>query len=59
MRTQTAMIHATTDSLHRHIDSYNFFVEQEIKEIVATNQTIRSDVDSNFWLKYVLRLPSN
>lgn len=53
------MIHATTDSLHRHIDSYNFFVEQEIKEIVATNQTIRSDVDSNFWLKYVLRLPSN
>lgn len=55
MRTRTATIHATTDSFHRHIDSYNFFVEQEIKEIVATNQTIRSDVDSNFWLKYVLR----
>jgi DNA-directed RNA polymerase III subunit RPC2 len=55
----TAMIHTTTDSFHRHIDSYNFFVEQEIKEIVATNQTIRSDVDSNFWLKYVLRPPSH
>lgn len=37
----------------RHIDSYNFFVEHEIKEIVRANRTIRSDVDSNFWLEYV------
>lgn len=37
----------------RHIDSYNFFVEQEIKDIVRANRTIRSDVDSNFWLEYV------
>lgn len=45
----------------RHIDSYNFFVEHEIKEIVRANRTIRSDVDSNFWLEYaadLLPLPS-
>jgi len=36
----------------QHIDSYNFFVEQEIKEIVRANRTIRSDVDSNFWLEF-------
>ncbi|RDA93166.1 hypothetical protein CP533_3146 [Ophiocordyceps camponoti-saundersi (nom. inval.)] len=34
-----------------HIDSYNFFVEHEIKNIVRANRTIRSDVDSNFWLE--------
>ncbi|KAL2205216.1 DNA-directed RNA polymerase III 130 kDa polypeptide [Sarocladium strictum] len=36
----------------QHIDSYNFFVEQEIKDIVNANRTIRSDVDSNFWLEF-------
>ncbi|CAG9938938.1 unnamed protein product [Clonostachys rosea f. rosea IK726] len=36
----------------QHIDSYNFFVEHEIKEIVRANRTIRSDVDSNFWLEF-------
>lgn len=45
------------DASHRHIDSYNFFVEQEIKEIVRANRTIRSDVDSNFWLELVILLP--
>lgn len=28
-------------------------MEQEIKDIVRANRTIRSDVDSNFWLEYV------
>ncbi|PFH56517.1 hypothetical protein XA68_16397 [Ophiocordyceps unilateralis] len=36
----------------QHIDSYNFFVEHEIKDIVRANRTIRSDVDSNFWLEF-------
>ncbi|KAF5658343.1 DNA-directed RNA polymerase III subunit RPC2, partial [Fusarium denticulatum] len=36
----------------QHIDSYNFFVEQEIKDIVRANRTIRSEVDSNFWLEF-------
>ncbi|KAI9158388.1 DNA-directed RNA polymerase III subunit RPC2 [Paramyrothecium foliicola] len=35
-----------------HIDSYNFFVEHEIKEIVRANRTIRSDVNDNFWLEF-------
>jgi DNA-directed RNA polymerase III subunit RPC2 len=35
----------------QHIDSYNFFVDHEIKEIVRTNRTIKSDVESNFWLE--------
>lgn len=40
-----------SDPKPRHIDSYNFFVEQDIKDIVRANRTIRSDVDSNFWLE--------
>ncbi|QUC21061.1 uncharacterized protein UV8b_05304 [Ustilaginoidea virens] len=36
----------------QHIDSYNFFVEQEIKDIVRANRMVRSDVDSNFWLEF-------
>jgi len=36
----------------RHIDSYNFFIEHEIKEIVKTNRTIRSDVQSGFYLEF-------
>lgn len=35
----------------QHIDSYNFFVDTEIKEIVRANRTIRSDVNSSFWLE--------
>jgi hypothetical protein len=41
----------------QHIDSYNFFVDHEIKEIVRMNRTIKSDVESNFWLEYVRPLP--
>jgi DNA-directed RNA polymerase III subunit RPC2 len=37
----------------QHIDSYNFFVDHEIKEIVRMNRTIKSDVESTFWLEYV------
>lgn len=44
---------SNSSTTYRHIDSYNFFVEHEIKEIVRANRTIRSDVDSNFWLEYV------
>lgn len=36
----------------QHIDSYNFFVENEIKEIVRANRIVRSDVNSSFWLEY-------
>ncbi|KAI3555353.1 DNA-directed RNA polymerase III subunit RPC2 [Colletotrichum abscissum] len=36
----------------QHIDSYNFFVENEIKEIVRANRIVRSDVNSSFWLEF-------
>ncbi|KAL9944138.1 hypothetical protein ACHAO5_006227 [Verticillium nonalfalfae] len=36
----------------QHIDSYNFFVDHEIKDIVRANRTIRSDVNSSFWLEF-------
>ncbi|CAB4484844.1 unnamed protein product [Rhizophagus irregularis] len=37
----------------QHIDSYNYFVETELKKIVRTNEMITSDVDPSFWLKYL------
>ncbi|EON61783.1 DNA-directed RNA polymerase III subunit RPC2 [Coniosporium apollinis CBS 100218] len=37
----------------QHIDSFNFFVETELKNIVKANQTVYSDVDDKFFLKYL------
>ena len=36
----------------QHIDSFNFFVEVELKKIVRANQRVLSDVDPNFYLRY-------
>ncbi|KAI9837612.1 MAG: DNA-directed RNA polymerase III core subunit ret1 [Sclerophora amabilis] len=36
----------------QHIDSFNFFVEVEIKKIVKANQRILSEVNADFYLKY-------
>ncbi|MCJ1304302.1 DNA-directed RNA polymerase III core subunit ret1 [Hypocenomyce scalaris] len=36
----------------QHIDSFNFFVEVELKKIVKANQKILSDVSPDFFLKY-------
>lgn len=36
----------------QHIDSFNYFVEAELKSIVRANQWVRSDVDESFWFKY-------
>ena len=38
----------------QHIDSFNFFVDIELKNIVRANQWVYSDVDHKFWLKWVL-----
>ena len=46
------MRYRANESNCRHIDSYNFFVDHEIKEIVKANRTIRSDVDKNFFLEF-------
>ncbi|KAJ7482266.1 hypothetical protein B0H11DRAFT_2022402 [Mycena galericulata] len=36
----------------QHIDSFNYFVETDIKNIVKANHKVTSDVDPRFWLKY-------
>ncbi|KAL8365029.1 hypothetical protein RB595_004033 [Gaeumannomyces hyphopodioides] len=36
----------------QHIDSYNFFINHEIKEIVNANRIVRSDVESGFFLEF-------
>jgi DNA-directed RNA polymerase III subunit RPC2 len=35
----------------QHIDSFNYFVETDIKKIVQANEIITSDIDPNFFLK--------
>ena len=37
---------------NRHIDSFDFFVNHEIKEIVQANCRILSEVDSNFYFEF-------
>lgn len=37
----------------QHTDSFNYFIKIEIKKIVEANQYVRSDVDPNFYLKYL------
>jgi DNA-directed RNA polymerase III subunit RPC2 len=37
----------------QHIDSFNFFVEHEMKEIVKANRRVTSDVDNKFYLEFV------
>lgn len=36
----------------QHIDSFNYFVEHEIKDIVKANKRVTSEVDPKFWLEY-------
>lgn len=35
----------------QHIDSFNYFIDVELKNIVKANQYVRSDVDSRWFLK--------
>ncbi|KAH8770127.1 hypothetical protein F5883DRAFT_493775 [Diaporthe sp. PMI_573] len=37
----------------QHIDSYNYFIDHDIKEIVKANRIIRSEVDSGFYLEFL------
>ncbi|KAK1761408.1 hypothetical protein QBC47DRAFT_28102 [Echria macrotheca] len=36
----------------QHIDSYDFFVNHRIKEIVASNRLVKSDQEDRFWLEF-------
>ncbi|XP_060608469.1 DNA-directed RNA polymerase III subunit RPC2-like [Ruditapes philippinarum] len=37
----------------QHIDSFNYFVNIDIKEIMKANDKITSDADPNFYMKYL------
>ena len=37
----------------QHIDSFNYFIDYELRNILRANQWIRSDVDDRFWFKYI------
>lgn len=37
----------------QHLDSFNYFVDVDLKKIVKANELILSDVDPEFYLKYV------
>ncbi|KAJ1916405.1 DNA-directed RNA polymerase III complex subunit Rpc2 [Mycoemilia scoparia] len=36
----------------QHLDSFNYFVDVDLKKIVKANEMVTSDVDPNFYLKY-------
>lgn len=38
--------------MKQHIDSYNYLVEVQLKKIVESSSTIRSEVDHNFYIKF-------
>jgi len=36
----------------QHIDSFNYFINVDLKKIVLANEKVTSDVDPQFYLKY-------
>lgn len=42
----------------QHIDSFNYFVDVELKKIVKANERVVSDVDPQFFLRYCFPLGS-
>ena len=40
----------------QHIDSFNYFVDVELKKIVKANERVVSDVDPQFFLRYCFPL---
>ncbi|SCU89445.1 LAFA_0E18096g1_1 [Lachancea sp. 'fantastica'] len=37
----------------QHLDSFNYFVDVDLKKIIKANELVLSDVDPEFYLKYV------
>jgi len=37
--------------IKQHIDSFDYFIEVDLKNIVRANSKVTSDVDPKFWLK--------
>jgi DNA-directed RNA polymerase III subunit RPC2 len=43
----------TKGLVKQHIDSYNYFLETDIKHILHANSRVDSDVDPYFWMKFI------
>lgn len=41
----------TKGLIKQHLDSFNYFLETDIKKILLANSKVDSDVDPYFWLK--------
>ncbi|ELP90581.1 DNA-directed RNA polymerase III subunit RPC2, putative [Entamoeba invadens IP1] len=39
--------------VRQHIDSFNYFIDEEIRQIVRANDKVTCDADSKFYLKYL------
>lgn len=37
----------------QHVDSFNYFINDDIKKIVQANDRVTSDADPSFYLKYL------
>jgi DNA-directed RNA polymerase III subunit RPC2 len=37
----------------QHIDSFNYFIDHELKKILMANKRVTSDVDKKFFIEYV------
>ncbi|KAJ3145756.1 DNA-directed RNA polymerase III core subunit ret1 [Geranomyces michiganensis] len=42
----------TKGLIKQHVDSFNYFIETEMKQILLANAKVDSDVDPAFWLKF-------
>ncbi|KAI8622243.1 hypothetical protein BC830DRAFT_1163145 [Chytriomyces sp. MP71] len=42
----------TKGLVKQHIDSFNYFIETDLQQIVDANRKVVSDVDPNFWLVF-------
>ena len=39
--------------VRQHVDSFNYFIEHDIKHILKANEKIQCGADPNFYLKYL------
>ncbi|KAJ3016627.1 DNA-directed RNA polymerase III core subunit ret1 [Thoreauomyces humboldtii] len=42
----------TKGLIKQHVDSFNYFIETEMKQIMQANAKVDSDVDKAFWLRF-------
>ncbi|KAI8902568.1 hypothetical protein BC833DRAFT_573330 [Globomyces pollinis-pini] len=43
----------TKGLIKQHLDSFNYFIETDMKTILKANEKVTSDVDPSFWLKFI------